>query len=125
MRYSFIILGVLILVMLVILFLQHKKKKKLESILSGTSILPVQDAQVAITTKAINDIISNLNKNAANNPFTLDTLKSVAATNGYLVLGSDETHTMEYNPKRVIVLVTVPNCIMAPCPNIFTIQSVG
>lgn len=56
---------------------------------------------------------------------TLSQIKEQAKANGIFVFEDTETHTMEYNPKRVIVRVTQPECFTQPCKEIIQIVSVG
>lgn len=60
-----------------------------------------------------------------NMKYTFDNLKAEALKKGVLVLDSTETHTMEFNPKRVIVKRTQTECINPPCPELLSIESVG
>lgn len=72
--------------------------------------------------KTPEEIVNNLIKT-----YGLDgnKIKQEAAKYNVIVLGEEETHTMEYNPRRVILKRVQLNCFAAPCPEILTIKSIG
>lgn len=57
--------------------------------------------------------------------FDFEKIKQLAKNQGVIVVDSNETRTMEFNPRRVVVKQTYPQCIQAPCPIFLSIQSVG
>ncbi len=69
------------------------------------------------TAKTAQDILNNTSDD-------INDIKSKGNAAGIQFLTSNETHTMEYNSKRVIIEFKQKACVMAPCPQ-FEILSIG
>jgi len=67
------------------------------------------------------DIVQEL----INKKYSFEQIKSEAFKRNILVLDSKETHTMEFNPKRVIIKRIQLECLVAPCGELILIESVG
>lgn len=110
--YFWVIIGLVILLIIAYFYKQNQNKNK--STNYGPVGVATLDPKVWI-------------QSLINDGKSFEEIKSIAANSNpkILVLDSNETHTMEFNPNRVIIKVTAVQCLVAPCPQQLEIISVG
>lgn len=114
----------IIVVIAVLLFLIIRNQIYIEKIKKNIAKTQESiDVNQSIIDKSNNsrDIVTDL----INKKLSFEEIKIEAAKKNVLVLDSKEIHTMEFNSRRVIIKQIVVNCLVPPCFDILTIESVG
>lgn len=130
--YWWILIVVIVLIIVYFVWKQnHPSKRIIIKSLNGQFGDLLDDSLTsneATSRKIVQDLIDLSNKTEREKgvgTFGYTKIKELAANQGVQVLLDTDTHTLEYNTKRVIVKITKPQCIKAPCYDIIEIVSVG
>lgn len=126
--YWWILILAIVLIIFYFVWKQNKKlsqehidiiKNKLRDSIINQSVVPVYNNDSS-------EVLKNRVQNLINNKLSFIEIKStLEKTPGVIVLKSTDTHTMEYNPNRIILEVIEVNCITTPCPEQIKIISIG